>query len=118
MTPKHRIKKEKTIGWLLGSFAGRVVEKGRKLVLPTHLGIGLEIGSKPTKNKEKQKQFGRRAALLAKNQSIYPFIALYHLYTKKLKAAVSSAVFGQMVGTAGFEPATSWSRTRRTTKLC
>lgn len=23
-----------------------------------------------------------------------------------------------MVGTAGFEPATSWSRTRRTTKLC
>ncbi len=26
--------------------------------------------------------------------------------------------FLKMVGTAGFEPATSWSRTKRTTKLC
>ena len=24
----------------------------------------------------------------------------------------------ELVGTAGFEPATSWSRTKRTTKLC
>jgi hypothetical protein len=29
-----------------------------------------------------------------------------------------SSLLCQLVGTVGFEPTTSWSRTRRTTKLC
>ena len=34
------------------------------------------------------------------------------------KAPAWSGGYFSMVGTTGFEPVTSWSRTRRTTKLC
>lgn len=38
--------------------------------------------------------------------------------TKTKEAGKSGFFFIPVVGTAGFEPATSWSRTKRTTKLC
>lgn len=39
------------------------------------------------------------------------------VFLKQKKPEVIGLYFN-VVGTAGFEPATSWSRTRRTTKLC
>ena len=58
--------------------------------------MGLEIDNEPAK-KRKSKKTRRKGRLLAKNKSIYPFIVLYHLYTKKIKAAVSSAVAAMVV---------------------
>lgn len=39
-------------------------------------------------------------------------------HLSKKKAPAWSGGYFSMVGTTGFEPVTSWSRTRRTTKLC
>ena len=37
---------------------------------------------------------------------------------KNPDANASGSLVVNLVGTTGFEPVTSWSRTRRTTKLC
>ena len=41
-----------------------------------------------------------------------------HHFHKQQKTSETIRGERSVVGTAGFEPATSWSRTRRTTKLC
>ena len=54
--------------------------------------------------------FSKLAGALDTIRTYDPFLRREVLYPAELQA--------QVVGTAGLEPATSWSRTRRTTKLC